>query len=819
MENVYTSVGVNRACTCLVISKEGLVYFGANASVAVYSPKEQRILKTLVQFSKKVNCLSLAEGPNHPHSDQTAANVVEIIAGSTSGEVAVWRRWEQSGDEHALVAQFTAHVGPVTCVAVVASPCDNTKLTVVTTGNDSKVYVWCLSRTVDVSEQKVEKLAAYDMKTGLVFTLHVVAWPTSFATLFCAGDDCMISIVRLDTDQDLITNQQETKQQNDWNVLERLRGHDDWITSINSIEISGGLLVASASHDSTIRLWRVQPYDSAPTFGSSGVEQLQVDDVVFDYPDGKQFSVQLESVLCGHDDKVFSVSWNIAQTGQLSLLSASLDKTMIVWREEVQEENLEEGDSQVWVEHTRVGEVGGNTLGLLGAAWGPNSDILGYSFSGALHAWVPTVDNGGWSPAPVVSGHQGPVVDLSWEIGGAYLLTTGADQTTRCHAPCSGSNTIDGSAWHEVARPQVHGYDMSCLAALPECRFVSGAEEKVLRAFQAPKNFLDNFHRLTGRKVLGVQSDLLPQGASLPTLGLSNKAVFDGEKAVPEEERHVKDQFPDFYFQPQLLDGPPCEEALVQNTLWPEQHKMYGHGYELYCVACSHDGRMVASACKSSRPQEAAILIWDTKTWKQIGRIEAHGLTVTQLAFSPVTTQLLSVSRDRTWALHQLGLESPSSASGGQLSVRRLAHSDKKTSPHKRLIWACCWSPCGGHFYTASRDRLVVAWSAPGGTLLADPLVLPDSVTSLAAGRFASNDQEENCPHRLAVGLENGQILLFHSRIADDKRRSHELVGTVDTEAAHHLTVKRLAFCPGQPSLLASCSLDHTVKIYNVSAL
>ena len=34
-----------------------------------------------------------------------------------------------------------------------------------------------------------------------MFTLHVVAWPTSFATLFCAGDDCMISIVRLDTDQ------------------------------------------------------------------------------------------------------------------------------------------------------------------------------------------------------------------------------------------------------------------------------------------------------------------------------------------------------------------------------------------------------------------------------------------------------------------------------------------------------------------------------------------------------------------------------------------------------------------------------------------
>ena len=29
-------------------------------------------------------------------------------------------------------------------------------------------------------------------------------------------------------------------------------------------------------------------------------------------------------------------------------------------------------------------------------------------------------------------------------------------------------------------------------------------------------------------------------------------------------------------------------------------------------------GTMVASACKSSNPQEAAIIIWNTKTWKQV---------------------------------------------------------------------------------------------------------------------------------------------------------------------------------------------------------
>lgn len=47
-----------------------------------------------------------------------------------------------------------------------------------------------------------------------------------------------------------------------------------------------------------------------------------------------------------------------------------------------------------------------------------------------------------------------------------------------------------------MARPQVHGYDMACIAALPNFSFVSGAEEKVIRAFTATKNFLENFERL-----------------------------------------------------------------------------------------------------------------------------------------------------------------------------------------------------------------------------------------------------------------------------------------------------------------------------------
>lgn len=48
-----------------------------------------------------------------------------------------------------------------------------------------------------------------------------------------------------------------------------------------------------------------------------------------------------------------------------------------------------------------------------------------------------------------------------------------------------------------MARPQIHGYDLTSVAVLSEYKFATGAEEKVIRAFTAPNNFIDNFKRLS----------------------------------------------------------------------------------------------------------------------------------------------------------------------------------------------------------------------------------------------------------------------------------------------------------------------------------
>lgn len=67
-----------------------------------------------------------------------------------------------------------------------------------------------------------------------------------------------------------------------------------------------------------------------------------------------------------------------------------------------------------------------------------------------------------------------------------YFIVPSSDQTTRIHGLVLGAST-----WHELARPQVHGYDMQAVAFLDNLKFASVADEKVARVFEAPTTFLE----------------------------------------------------------------------------------------------------------------------------------------------------------------------------------------------------------------------------------------------------------------------------------------------------------------------------------------
>lgn len=70
--------------------------------------------------------------------------------------------------------------------------------------------------------------------------------------------------------------------------------------------------------------------------------------------------------------------------------------------------------------------------------------------------------------------------------------------------------------------------------------------------------------------------------ANLPALGLSNKAVFEGdveEMTNAEEDHTALQSFSHSSSTPtgftEIMQHPPFEEHLLQHTLWPEVEKLY----------------------------------------------------------------------------------------------------------------------------------------------------------------------------------------------------------------------------------------------------
>ncbi len=57
----------------------------------------------------------------------------------------------------------------------------------------------------------------------------------------------------------------------------------------------------------------------------------------------------------------------------------------------------------------------------------------------------------------------------------------------------------------------------------------------------------------------------------------------------------------------------PFEETLSQSTLWPETHKLYGHGNDLYAVAGDPRGALFVSSCRAQSSATAALWVWDVQ--------------------------------------------------------------------------------------------------------------------------------------------------------------------------------------------------------------
>ncbi|KAH7908505.1 WD40-repeat-containing domain protein [Hygrophoropsis aurantiaca] len=681
----------------------------------------------------------------------------------------------------------------------------------VTTGSsDASVKIWNIRQVdhkVELSESQIISLRA--------------RYPLALALTYLPQSKAIILAIAA-TDQKIHVY---TCSENTFVPSVVLPGHEDWVRALafrTPPLQQDALVLASGSQDGTIRLWNVEVLVKAKSQESdaSGVPDQLNDELLdafeaslgdlTDAEEGgrqislkrhvltvkselsgsQQFTITFDALLIGHEAGVTSLSWSPSSSSTPTLLSTSTDSSLILWSPStILASHL---TSSIWINRQRFGDVGGQRLGgFVGGLWARGgNDALAWGWNGGWRRWQCASDGSvqnssieSWTEIGAIGGHNGPVKDIDWSPQGEYLISVGIDQTTRIHGATPVQRSDNTSeVWHELGRPQVHGYDIVGAAFLDPWRFASIADEKIVRVFEAPRNFINLLSNLNVSD-LAADDASRPFAASVPPLGLSNKATSEVSQSNNGGETRRR----------------PYEGELVAITLWPEIEKVFGHGYESISLAVSTSKRMLATSCKATSAEHAVVRVYDVETWRPFGSVLAgHTLTVTRIAFSPDDRYILSVSRDRTWRLFEKG-------DNGYLPIA----ADKS---HGRIIWDCAWSHEGDIFATASRDKTVKIWTSTdeaGKWTAGTTLKFKEAATSVA---FCPKD--ESGRRWLAVGSETGEVFIHSSLMGT--AAEWDLVLSLDNKNAHVDHVHRLAWrATKDPNKkqLASCSEDGTLKI------
>ena len=580
-----------------------------------------------------------------------------------------------------------------------------------------------------------------------------------------------------------------------------LEGHHDWVRDLSfcTEEGTGDLLLASCSTDSYIRMWRIARYtdDMQEQFAQSAIQESeQKQKILFCVRDDEnnlpRFFVGLDALLIGHGHWVLSVSWHPKVDGKQPnrLVSASMDKTMIVWEKDEEEE--------VWVDQRRIGEIGGNSLGFYGASFSPDGSlIMGHSFNGSLHLWSKKGEK--YEPLPSISGHTAAVKDIAWDEKGRYFLSASADQTVRLWCLWNDGEQVKG--WFELARPHIHGHDLNAITVVPkrEHCFASGAEEKTIRVFTATSSFVSSLQNVAQETTNDPKGVVRSFGATLPPLGLSNKPLSGETDAKNAEKTRMEEAFPDEVWkaEPVVFKSPPIETQLAQSTLWVEERKLYGHGSELFALAASHDGKLLASACKGKAKPHTDVILWNVSDWSIACRLSRHKMTVTKICFTKDDSYIVTVSRDLRLCLWKRKND----------TTYEMAWELEKA--HARIIWDCCFSPDDALLLTCSRDKKISMWALDkekGALNVMTSVKRSSPLTSVAFHPVFK--------YVVAVGNDSGNISFWR---IDEASLKWSLLK--ESRVHGNCAVNRMQFklVPAlQSMMLLSCSEDHSVRLTRV---